>query len=90
MLIATVILQTLFILVLLYLVYNLTQKVDFYEQTIGEFYTRAVVVLNTMRALDEKKMFESDDEVGTVFQQINDAVSTLRPLIYGIPDEEAN
>lgn len=90
MLIAFCILLTILVLVLLYLVYNLTNKIDLYESSIEEFYTRAVVILNTMRTLDEKQMFENDDEVGTVFQQINDAVSTLRPLIYGIPDEEEN
>lgn len=90
MLIVLCILLTILVLVLLYLVYNLTNKVELYENTIEEFYTRAVVILNTMRALDEKQMFETDDEVGTVFQQINDAISTLRPLIYGIPDEEEN
>jgi hypothetical protein len=43
-----------------------------------------------MRGLDSKNMFESDDEVGTVFQQMNEILNTLRPLVYGSANEEKN
>lgn len=79
---------TLLLLASLYLVYNLTNKVEFYEANIGEFYSRVAIVLHSMRAVDEKQMFENDDEVGSVFQQLNDILSTLRPLIYGITDDQ--
>ena len=46
------------------------------------------MVLHTMRVLDEKKMFESDDEVGTLFQQLTEIVGSLRPLLYGTTDDE--
>jgi len=36
-----------------------------------------------MRVLDEKKMFETDDEVGEVFGQLTDIISMLRPILYG-------
>ena len=75
--------------------FNLLRKLEAYEQVIddqsaalADFMERTSMVLNAMRAVDEKHMFEQDDEVGTVFQQLVDIVGTLRPLIYGIPDEE--
>jgi hypothetical protein len=36
-----------------------------------------------MRALDEKQMFETDDEVGEIFAQLTDIISMLRPILYG-------
>jgi hypothetical protein len=46
------------------------------------------MVLHTMRVLDEKQMFETDDEVGTLFQQLTEIIGTLRPLLYGNTDDE--
>lgn len=34
-------------------------------------------VLETMRAIDSKQVFESDDEVGTAFKQLVDIVNEL-------------
>jgi hypothetical protein len=66
---------------------NLFRKNEFYEQTIEDFYSRLNITLHTMRMIDEKQMFESDDDVGTVFQQITDTVNDLRPLLYGASDD---
>ena len=74
--------------VLGYTTYNLLRKNEAYETEIEEIYTRISITLHTMRAIDERKMFETDDEVGAVFHQLSDVLSTLRPIIYGIPDEE--
>ena len=76
------------LLAALYIIYNLSTKVDFYESNIETFYSKVSVVLHSMRAVDDKQMFENDDEVGTVFQQLNDILGTLRPLIYGISDDQ--
>lgn len=74
-----------------YATYNLLKKLEIYEKSIEEFYTSLSFVLHTMRTLDEKQMFESDDEVGTVFKQLADILFTLRPIIYGKEqDEEEN
>ncbi len=80
----------LIIAMLAFVVYNLLRKLEFYESQIEDFYSRVSVVLHTMRAIDERKMFENDDEVGNTFQQINDVLANLRPLIYGIEYEEKN
>jgi high-affinity Fe2+/Pb2+ permease len=74
-----------------YTTYNLLKKLEVYEKSIEEFYTSLSFVLHTMQVLDERKMFESDDEVGTVFQQMAEILFTLRPIIYGKEqDEEKN
>ena len=71
-----------------YIISNLSKKITLYEQSIQQFYEDTSIVLHTMRVLDEKKMFESDDEVGTLFQQLTEIVGSLRPLLYGTTDDE--
>lgn len=71
-----------------YATYNSLRKIEFYEQQIEEFYSALSIALHTMRALDTRQMFEDDDDVGTIFKQLSDIVFTLRPLIYGTPDEK--
>jgi hypothetical protein len=71
-----------------YIIFNLSNKITLYEQSIQQFYEDTSIVLHTMRVLDEKQMFETDDEVGTLFQQLTDVIGTLRPLLYGNTDDE--
>jgi hypothetical protein len=71
-----------------YIIFNLSTKITLYEQTIQTFYEDTSIVLHTMRVLDEKQMFETDDEVGTLFQQLTEIVGSLRPLLYGTTDDE--
>lgn len=80
----------LFILVgiLSYTTYINYKKVEKYEEYINMFYSRVSIVLATMRVIDERKIFESDDEVGDVFQQLVDTLGELRPLLYGEADAE--
>ena len=71
-----------------YVIFNLSKKITLYEQTIQQFYEDTSIVLHTMRVLDEKQMIETDDEVGTLFQQLTDIIGTLRSLLYGNTDDE--
>lgn len=73
---------------LAYATFNLFRKLEIYENVIEDFYSRLSITLHNMRALDEKQMFEADDEVGSVFSQLVDAVNNLRPILYGNTDEE--
>jgi hypothetical protein len=75
-------------LILGYLVWNLLQKNRIYENSIERFYSAVSVVLLTMRLLDEKQIFETDDEVGSVFQQLVDIIANLRPILYGMEENE--
>ena len=71
-----------------YIIFNLSKKITLYEQSIQQFYEDTSIVLHTMRVLDEKRMFETYDEVGFVFQQLTEIIGTLRPLLYGNQDDE--
>lgn len=85
--IAVVILLTILCITLLFATFNLLRKVEFYEQNIQEFYSALSIVLHNMRLIDTRQMFENDDEVGVIFQQLKDILYTLRPILYG---EEAD
>ena len=79
------------VIVLGYTTYVNYKKVEKYEEYVNIFYSRIAIVLATMRAIDSTKMFESDDDVGGVFQQLVDTLGELRPLLYGdVDDEEEN
>jgi hypothetical protein len=73
--------------VLSYVVYNLSRKIDIYEAAIQEFYERTSITLHTMRTIDERQLFEKDDDVGSTFQMLVDTLGELRPLIYGVTDD---
>jgi hypothetical protein len=66
-----------------YAVFNMLRKNEIMEIAIENFYTRLQRTLNIMRTLDEKQMFEKDDEVGDLFSQLTDTINELRPLLYG-------
>jgi hypothetical protein len=66
-----------------YATWNILRKNEVMEDAIDIFYTRLDTTLQTMRVIDERQMFEKDDEVGSVFNQIVDTVNELRPLLYG-------
>ena len=77
-------------LILLYGVRNLIKKCEAYEEInaayenyIMRFYEKAVDILRTARELDSKQMFEKDDEVGTLFQDLIAVIGEFREVIYG-------
>ena len=74
-------------LILIYLVYVTNKKNTVYERELERNYAAIELVLMTMQSLDVKQMFETDDEVGTVFAQLRDILYTLRPIVYGDIDE---
>jgi len=72
-------------------------KIEIYEQWIEEYEQWIVGVRNdvsktlqTMRDLDDKQMFEKDDEVGSVFQQMLGLVEKLnqRTILENEKEEE--
>jgi len=69
-----------------YVAYVQYKKNEAYERAIGDFYSSVALAVHTMRLIDEKQMFEHDDEVGSVFEQLVEVVNELRPLIYGMQD----
>lgn len=75
-------------IVLLYGSYNAIRKIEQHENTIAWFYNGIVNILRTARMLDEKEMFEKDDEVGVLFDQLLAIIGELRTFIYGEENEE--
>lgn len=90
MMLYTVIVILLILLSLsVYVIRNLLSKIEVYEKSIEEFYSSLSITLHMMRMLDQKQMFENDDEVGEIFSQLRDILFELRPLLYGKePDDE--
>jgi archaellum component FlaF (FlaF/FlaG flagellin family) len=68
---------------LLYAARNSLYKIEKVESALQDIYDKLTFTLHTMRVIDEKQMFENDDEVGTVFVQLTDVINELRPIIYG-------
>ena len=59
---------------LIYAVYNLLSKVERYEDFIEQQELNNQTLLETLRRIDSKQMFEKDDEVGSLFTQIKDII----------------
>ena len=88
MLIFLITLLTILVAALSFATYNLLRKNERMEDAINQFYGRTNATVRLMRALDSRQMFEQDDEVGSVFNQIVDTVNDLRPLLYGSDIED--
>lgn len=59
-----------------------------YEGRIEWFYEEASNILTTARKLDSREMFEKDDEVGQIFEQLIQITGELRKLIYDTEETE--
>jgi len=74
-----VILILVFMLIaLVYAVYNLLSKVERYEDFIDQQELNNQTLLETLRRIDSKQMFEKDDEVGSLFTQIKDTITQFK------------
>ena len=73
---------------LIYSSYVTVRKIEIYEDNIMKFYEGATQILKTSRHLDNKEMFEKDDEVGALFQQLITVIGELRGIIYEEEEEE--
>ena len=73
---------------LVYSSYVTVRKIEIYEDNIMRFYEGTTRILRTSRHLDNKEMFEKDDEVGALFQQLITVIGELRGIIYETEEEE--
>ena len=67
------------LLVSLYVIFNILKKLEQlesaneeYSKWVEQFYTKMNTILSDIKHIDDKKIFESDDEVGSVFSQISE------------------
>ena len=63
-----------------YTSWNLFQKVERLETWIEDYAARVTITKNVLDELDSEGKFESDDEIGVVFQGIQQAVNDLTTI----------
>ena len=63
-----------------YIIWNLNTKTEMLETWVEEFTQRIQIVQNDLKEIDDKGAFESDDEVGSIFEQIKNIVNQLESL----------
>ena len=88
MVVALLVISVVINVALIYSSYVTVKKIEVYEDNIMRFYEGATQILRTSRHLDNKEMFEKDDEVGDLFQQLITVIGELRGIIYETEEEE--
>ena len=63
--------------ILLYTIFNLYRKNYIYENWIFETNDSLKDILDKWRAIDSKQMFEKDDEVGVVYEDIDELIKEI-------------
>jgi hypothetical protein len=53
-----------------YACYNLVKKVETYEDWVEEFRTEVEQTYQRLKVVDDKNLFEKDDDVGFIFSEI--------------------
>ena len=74
---------TLLIIVILtlgYVIWNLLKKLERYEDFIGREQQRNNALLEALREIDSREMFEKDDEVGSIFYQIKETIERFKQI----------
>jgi hypothetical protein len=54
------------------------QKIESYEDFIEKEITRNEALLEALRQIDERQMFEKDDDVGSIFYQIKETIERFK------------
>ena len=63
-----------------YIIWNLFRKTELLETWVEDFTQRIQTVQNDLNVIDSSGAFESDDEVGSVFERIKEIVNELDNL----------
>ena len=63
-----------------YIIWNLFRKTELLETWVEDFTQRIQTVQNDLKDIDSSGAFESDDEVGAIFEQIKETVNQLDNL----------
>jgi hypothetical protein len=71
----------------IYVIFNLTRKTEMLETWIEDFSDRMNQAYNDMQSIDDKGVFEADDEVGEVFTQLRDITEQLNKI--GLEEQES-
>ena len=65
----------------IYSSWNLMKKQELTEDWLVALENRLSKIINDTKEIDQKGMFEADDEVGTIFEQINSMITTLNDFL---------
>jgi len=63
-----------------YIVWNLMRKTEMLETWIEDFNDVIISVNDELKVIDSMGSFESDDETGTIFKQIQETVNQLNDM----------
>ncbi len=61
-----------------YSIYNLLKKLEKYEDFLETELKRNQALLEALRLIDNRQMFEKDDEVGSIFYQIKETIERFK------------
>ena len=67
-------------LTLSYVVFNLTRKVERLETWVEDYAQRIIDTQQVLKEIDSKGDFESDDEVGVIFQSIKETIDEINEI----------
>ena len=63
-----------------YVIWNLFWKTELLETWVETFTRRIQYIQDDLKVIDSRGHFEADDEVGTIFKQIQDTIDQLNDL----------
>jgi len=66
-----------------YVIWNLTRKTELLETWIEDFGDKVSQVQDDLTAIDSTGHFESDDEIGAIFEGIKDIINDLNNFVEG-------
>ena len=81
----TIIILSVLLGVSVFVIFNLLRKLERYEDTFDETdifiqdeLKRNEALLEALRQIDQRQMFEKDDDVGSVFNQIKETIQRFK------------
>ena len=78
-----IIILTIFLAVAGYSIWNLLNKLERYEDVISSNTESYIQILNAMKEIDSTGAFESDDEVGSTFQDLKNLIANNQKILNG-------
>lgn len=66
---------------MLYGILNILKKLEYYEEFIINRKEKYQQLLNTIKEIDSKELFEKDDDVGSVFTQIKEEIESFENIL---------
>ena len=66
-----------------YVIWNLTRKTELLETWVENFSDRITQVQRELKDIDSTGHFESDDEIGAIFDSIKEVINELNDFIEG-------